>query len=83
MAALVLAHLIALHTTASNNPLGIASTTDRIRFKPFFIVKDLVGIFWYILALSVLVFFMPHYLGDPLNAVPANPLVTPPAIVPE
>lgn len=50
---------------------------------PFFITKDLVGIFWYVLILSTLVFFYPHLLGDPMNSVPANPLVTPPAIVPE
>lgn len=76
-------HLIALHMNKSNNPTGISSTSDRIRFHSFFTVKDLVGVFWYVLVLSTLVFFYPHALGDPLNSVPANPLVTPPAIVPE
>ena len=76
-------HLMALHKDASNNPEGISSTTDRIRFHPYFTTKDLVGIFWYILVFSVLVFFMPHYLGDSDNNIPANSLVTPASIVPE
>lgn len=83
LAALVVMHLIALHQTASNNPEGISSTSDRIRFAPYFIVKDLVGFFWYGIILSIFIFFAPHYLGDPMNSIPANPLVTPPAIVPE
>jgi ubiquinol-cytochrome c reductase cytochrome b subunit len=83
LAALVVMHLIALHKDASNNPEGISSTTDRIRFHPYFTVKDLVGIFYYFLALSLLVFFMPHLLGDSDNSIPANSLVTPASIVPE
>lgn len=83
LAALVVMHLIALHKDASNNPEGIASTTDRIRFHPYFTTKDLVGIFWYILVFSVLIFFYPHLLGDSDNSIPANSLVTPASIVPE
>lgn len=83
LAALVVCHLIALHKDASNNPEGISSTTDRIRFHPYFTTKDLVGVFWYILFFSVLVFFYPHQLGDSDNSIPANSLVTPASIVPE
>ena len=74
---------MALNKDAYNNPEGISSTTDRIRFHPYFTTKDLVGIFWYILVFSLLVFFMPHYLGDADNNIPANSLVTPASIVPE
>lgn len=83
LAALVIMHIIALHQNKSNNPTGISSASDRIRFAPFFVTKDLVGVFWFVLFLSIFVFFYPHLLGDPANSVPANPLVTPPAIVPE
>lgn len=76
-------HLIALHKDASNNPEGISSTTDRIRFHPYFTSKDLVGVFWYVLFLSMLVFFKPNLLGDADNSIPANSLVTPASIVPE
>ena len=83
LAALVLGHLIALHQHASNNPSGISSTTDRIRFHPYFTSKDLVGFFWYALILFFFVFFAPLVLGDSDNSIPANSLVTPAHIVPE
>ena len=84
LAALVLMHLIALHDSAgSNNPLGISNNYDRLPFSPYFIFKDLITIFLFILVLSVIVFFMPNLLGDSENYVMANPMQTPPAIVPE
>jgi ubiquinol-cytochrome c reductase cytochrome b subunit len=77
-------HLIALHDTAgSNNPLGIAGTYDRIPMAPYFLFKDLITIFAFIFVLSVFVFFMPNALGDSDNYIMANPMQTPPAIVPE
>ena len=83
LAALVIMHLIALHINGSNNPEGLPSSTDRIRFHPYFTIKDLVGFFWLILFLSYFVFFDPYYLGHPDSCTPANPLITPPSIVPE
>jgi ubiquinol-cytochrome c reductase cytochrome b subunit len=84
LAALVLMHLIALHDTAgSSNPLGISGNYDRLPFAPYFIFKDLITIFLFILVLSIFVFFMPNILGDSENYVMANPMQTPPAIVPE
>ena len=84
LAALALMHLIALHDSAgSGNPLGISGNSDRLPFAPYFIFKDLITIFLFILVLSVFVFFMPNVLGDSENYVMANPMQTPPAIVPE
>ena len=84
LAALVLMHLIALHdTVGSTNPLGISGNYDRLPFAPYFIFKDLVTIFLFFLILSIFVFFMPNALGDSENYVMANPMQTPPAIVPE
>ena len=84
LAALVLMHLITLHDKAgSGNPLGISNNYDRLPFSPYFIFKDLVTIFLFIIVLSVFVFFMPNFLGDSENYVVANPMQTPPAIVPE
>ena len=77
-------HLIALHdTVGSGNPLGVSGNYDRIPFSPYYIFKDLITIFLFILILSVFVFFMPNVLGDSENYVMANPMQTPPAIVPE
>jgi ubiquinol-cytochrome c reductase cytochrome b subunit len=77
-------HLIALHDTAgSGNPLGVSANYDRLPFAPYFLFKDLITIFLFIIGLSTLVFFMPNLLGDSENYVVANPMQTPPAIVPE
>lgn len=84
LAALVLMHLITLHDSAgSGNPLGISGNYDRLPFAPYFVFKDLVTIFLFIIVLSLFVFFMPNVLGDSENYVMANPMQTPPAIVPE
>jgi len=84
LAALVLMHLIALHDSAgSGNPLGVSGNYDRLPFAPYFLFKDLITIFLFIFVLSLFVFFMPNVLGDSENYVVANPMQTPPAIVPE
>jgi ubiquinol-cytochrome c reductase cytochrome b subunit len=84
LAALVLMHLITLHDSAgSGNPLGVSGNYDRLPFAPYFVFKDLVTIFLFIIVLSIFVFFMPNMLGDSENYVMANPMQTPPAIVPE
>jgi ubiquinol-cytochrome c reductase cytochrome b subunit len=74
----------ALHDRAgSSNPLGLSGLADRLAFAPYFIFKDLITIFIFIFVLSIFVFFMPNALGDSENYVPANPMQTPSAIVPE
>jgi len=84
LAALALMHLIALHDSAgSGNPLGISSNYDKLPFAPYFIFKDLITIFIFMWVLSLFVFFIPNVLGDSENYVMANPMQTPPAIVPE
>jgi ubiquinol-cytochrome c reductase cytochrome b subunit len=84
VAALALMHLIALHdSSGSSNPLGVSGNYDRLPFHPYYIFKDLITIFFFIIVLSIFVFFMPNVLGDSENYVMANPMQTPPAIVPE
>nr|ABC02032.1 cytochrome b [Capra sibirica] len=81
--ALAMVHLLFLHETGSNNPTGIPSNTDKIPFHPYYTIKDILGATLLILALMLLVLFMPDLLGDPDNYTPANPLNTPPHIKPE
>jgi len=83
LAALALAHLIALHVHGSNNPNGISANGDRYAFHPYFIFKDLVTIFLFFLMLSIIVFYYPNLLGHSDNYIPANPMSTPVSIVPE
>nr|NP_203726.1 cytochrome b [Pantodon buchholzi]BAB64402.1 cytochrome b [Pantodon buchholzi] len=83
IAALVIIHLLFLHETGSNNPIGINPNADKIAFHPYFSYKDLMGFATMLLALTTLALFSPNLLGDPENFTPANPLVTPPHIKPE
>nr|YP_010957172.1 cytochrome b [Serranus notospilus]WMY90460.1 cytochrome b [Serranus notospilus] len=76
-------HLLFLHETGSNNPLGLSSNVDKIPFHPYFSYKDLLGFAALLIALTSLALFAPNLLGDPDNFTPANPLVTPPHIKPE
>ena len=56
---------------------------DTLPFWPYFVMKDLFALSIVLLVFFAIVGFMPNYLGDPINYVEANPLVTPPHIVPE
>ena len=57
LAALALMHLIALHDTAgSSNPLGVSGNYDRLPFAPYFLFKDLITLFLFIIVLSIFVF---------------------------
>nr|BAV69559.1 cytochrome b [Hampala macrolepidota] len=83
IAAVTILHLLFLHETGSNNPIGLNSDADKIPFHPYFTYKDLQGFVIMLLALALLALFSPNLLGDPENFTPANPLVTPPHIKPE
>jgi ubiquinol-cytochrome c reductase cytochrome b subunit len=83
IAALVIVHLMALHEHASGNPLGINSNVDKVPFHPYFVYKDGFGFIMFLIGFSVFIYFAPNLLGHPDNYIPANPLVTPPHIVPE
>nr|WNH18317.1 cytochrome b [Chaetodon unimaculatus] len=83
IAAVTMIHLMFLHQTGSNNPLGLNSDMDKISFHPYFSYKDMLGFAVALCLLSSLALFSPNLLGDPDNFIPANPLVTPPHIKPE
>ena len=80
---LVIIHLSLLHSEGSNNPLGLNKNVDTIPFYPYFYVKDLLAFLVLIFIFSFFLFFAPNVLGHSDNYIPANPLVTPPHIVPE
>jgi len=83
IAALAVVHIIALHDVGSSNPVGISANLDKIPFHPYLTIKDLLGFLVVGILLAYLVHFAPNALGHPDNYIPANPLVTPPHIVPE
>nr|YP_010140024.1 cytochrome b [Aulacochilus grouvellei]QQK56323.1 cytochrome b [Aulacochilus grouvellei] len=83
VSAMTIMHLMFLHKTGSNNPLGLKSDIDKIPFHPYFSYKDIVGFLFMIFMLLTISLITPNLLGDPDNFIPANPLVTPIHIQPE
>jgi len=77
-------HVYILHRVGSNDPVGIdTKSIDRANMNPYYIIKDLFGI---VLLLTIFIFFVgiiPNVLGHWDNYVLADPVVTPPHIVPE
>ena len=80
---LTVIHLSLLHAEGSNNPIGLDSNPESIPFYPYFYVKDLFAFLIFIFIFSFFLFFYPNALGHSDNYIMANPLVTPPHIVPE
>ena len=78
-----LIHLAYIHKDGSNNPLGVNGNIDKIPFYPYFYIKDLYSTVLFTIVFSLFVFFAPNLLNHPDNYIEANPLVTPPHIVPE
>ncbi len=85
IAGVVALHVWALHVVGQNNPTGIEikSKSDSVPMAPYAIMKDLFAMFVFIMAFAWFVFYAPDYLGHADNYIEANPLATPPHIVPE
>ncbi len=85
LAGLVVLHIWALHVVGQNNPTGldIKTKSDWLPMTPYAVTKDAVGLFAFLLLFAWFTFFLPDYLGEADNYIEANPLVTPPHIVPE
>lgn len=81
--ALVVVHVVYLHETGSNNPLGVRRDSDKIPFHNYFMLKDLFGIIVMFLGLFIIVFLIPDVFLDPVNFSPADALRTPLHIQPE
>jgi len=80
---LVVLHIYYLHIYTRSNPLGVDSSSNKITFHYYFIIKDFI--------LFILVFFIfilfrcifGYSFIDPENFIPANSIVTPIHIQPE
>jgi ubiquinol-cytochrome c reductase cytochrome b subunit len=91
IAALVLVHIWAFHTTGNSNPTGVEVRRDDVAtvkkdtlpFWPYFVIKDLYALVAFLILFAVIAFYMPNYLGAFENYEEANPLKTPTEIVPE
>ena len=85
IAGVVVLHIWALHVAGQNNPAGVEPKTekDTVPFTPYATIKDGFGMACFLLFFAWFIFYIPNYLGDPDNYIPANPAVTPAHIVPE
>jgi len=83
LTAVCFVHIFYLHTTGSNNPLGLISNADKIAFINYYTTKDAFGFIVFTSCLLIFVFFYPDYFLECSNFIPANALVTPAHIVPE
>ena len=83
LTAFTIIHILFLHQSGANNPLGISRQLDKLPFHPYFTFKDIVGFIVMLIILFLLSLFNPYLLGDPDNFIPANPLSTPAHIQPE
>ncbi len=95
---LVVLHLAALHEVGSNNPDGVEikkgpkgnrwsplAPADGIPFHPYYTVKDIVGVGFFLLIAAFIIFFAPTLGGWFLehdNSIMANNLITPAEIKP-
>lgn len=90
----VFLHIVALHKVGSNNPEGIdiqkhvndaGRPLDGIPFYPYYVWKDCWAALLFLMAFFTVVFFFPDmggYFLEPINFLPADPLVTPDLITP-
>jgi ubiquinol-cytochrome c reductase cytochrome b subunit len=93
---IVAVHLMALHEVGSNNPDGIEIKKqpkdpktgiylDGIYSHPYYTIKDMVGVVFFLAIFFIVVFFMPDvggYFLESNNFIPADPLKTPEHIAP-
>jgi quinol-cytochrome oxidoreductase complex cytochrome b subunit len=85
IAGVVVLHVWALHVVGQNNPTGVdvKSDKDTVPFTPYATIKDTFILVCFLILFAWFVFYIPNYLGHSDNYIPANPLQTPPHIVPE
>nr|YP_009349349.1 cytochrome b [Agelena silvatica]APZ84009.1 cytochrome b [Agelena silvatica] len=80
---MVVFHLLFLHETGSNNPLGVSSEGDKISFHPYYSFKDVYGFMIFFVFFMFICLCYPYIFMDVENFIPSNPLVTPTHIQPE
>ncbi|MDB5517564.1 MAG: cytochrome, partial [Tardiphaga sp.] len=85
IAGVVVLHVWALHVAGQNNPAGVEAKTekDTVPFTPYATIKDGFGLACFMIFYAWFIFYVPNFLGDADNYIPANPGVTPAHIVPE
>ena len=78
-------HIWALHVPGNGNPTGVSvkSKDDTVPFHPYYTIKDSFGLLVFLLLVAWIVVWVPTSLLAADNYIQANPIKTPPHIVPE
>lgn len=79
----VILHLFFLHEYGSNNIMGITRCCDKVIFYPYFVIKDLFGIFIFFMLFIIICILGPYIFIDVENFIISDPLITPVHIQPE
>jgi ubiquinol-cytochrome c reductase cytochrome b subunit len=80
---LVTAHVLVLHSEGSSTPHVANHAAESLSFGRFFIIKDVFLNSAVLVSLVYVLIVAPNYFNHPDNYVVANPMQTPPHIVPE
>ncbi|PIM97124.1 cytochrome b [Handroanthus impetiginosus] len=80
---MVIIHLILLHQKGSSNPTGTVTNYDKMKFFPYFLVKDIIPLIIATIIIVALISTDPNNLGDVENFNKARISTTPPHIQPE
>lgn len=81
--ALVMLHILLLHDAGSSTPQNSGTALDKGTFGGLFILKDTYLISFGLIIFCAFLVFGPNVLNHPDNYNPADPMQTPPHIVPE
>lgn len=80
---IVVLHLILLHNKGSSNPTGTNPDLDKIKFFPYFMVKDLTPLSLIATVIFLIIRIRPNILGDVENFNRIRNTSTPTHIQPE
>lgn len=80
---IVILHLFFLHETGSGNPTGIGRDCDKVRFHPYYRIKDIYGFGVFFIFFIIICILTPYIFIDVENFISSDPLVTPVHIQPE
>jgi len=81
--ALVMVHLLLLHSEGSSNPLNYDKKNEKVTFYPYFYYKDFFSLILLLVFFIYIVAYLPNLFNHADNYIKANPLSTPKHIVPE
>jgi len=79
----IIIHIFLLHNFGSSDIFGDTSRIHKYNFHPIYTIKDIFGYICIFIIFIYFICYIPNLVSHPLNYNFANPVITPPHIVPE